>query len=288
MEIINLLIGIAKFFVGPPWTWKKGFLRLFITTIIILSYVLYLIFQKDKYIHDLSQIIVERSSEIESLKVEVAKRDNKFKILGVDVETNSITSLRTIDEFIRDWDISDFYLMDNDTICPKDKGKNKYQRIFYKYDTPLTASNFNLKFRMVDQDNRVTDYAQRVVMGLELNKMVFSEYDVPTRNSPVINFRIASESGGLVSGGEGKSINSLIKDRSTINLKFQTKLKHGQEITQILELDYISMIDAYGSDNKSVSYDTKVNDSRPETARARLFIGSYMGGCIKIIDWYAS
>lgn len=288
MDIINLLISIAKFFVGLPWTWKKGFIRLLITTIIILSYILYLLFQKDKDIYDLSQIINERSLEIVTLKAEITKKDNKFKILGVDVETGGIASYRTTDEFIRDWDISDFYIMDGDTLCPKDKGKNKYQRMFYKYDTPLAASNFNLKFRMVDQNNKITDYTQRVVIGVKLDGMVFSEYDVPTRNSPVVNFRVASESDGLVSGGEGKSISSLIKDKSTINLKFQTKLKHGQEITQILELDYISVVDEYGDENKSVSYDTKVNDSRPETARAKLFIGSYMGGCIKIIDWYAS
>lgn len=260
---------------------------LFISSLILSLWEARLLYQKDKKQHDTDQAVKQLIFEKEALKSEYDRLKNDLNVEGISSGSDNFSS-RSVDDFIRDWDTSDFYIVNGDSFCPKNKGKNNFQRMFYTYDTPLTSSDLNLKFRMVDQHNETTDYVQRMVVGMKLDGVVFSEYDVPTRDSQIINFRVTSESGGLVPGGEGKSISSPIKDKSIINLKFQTKPKHGQEITQIIMLDYLSTIGEYGEESKSISYDTKVNDPRPETARTNLFIGSYIWGCIEIIDWQAN
>lgn len=263
-------------------SWKTAFF----VALVCIVYLVFQLYMKNEELRDSSSAKEQLRSENERLKAENDDSKPKSDVHGLNTEQHTFIR-REASDFDRDWNTSDFDV-DGDTFCPKDKGRNKFQRMFYKYDTPFAASDLSLKFRMVNQYDNVTNYTQRVVVGMQLDEAVFSEYDVPTRNSQVVNFRVASENGELVSGGEGKPISSPIKDKSTINLRFQTKLKHGQETTQIIGLDYVSAVDEYGEESKSISYDAKVNDARPETTRANIFIGSYMGGCIKIIDWHAS
>lgn len=261
-------------------TWKNGCILCFL----LILFLIFRLYAKNEELHNSNNAREQLRSENERYKADLKL---KLDVQGLSTDQNTTTQ-RNASDFVRDWDISGFNIVDGDTFCPKERGKNNFQRITYKYETQLTATDLDLKFRMVDQDIGSTDYTQRIVVGMKLDETVFSEYDIPTRDNQVINFRVASEDGRLVSGGEGKSISSLIKDKSIINLKFQTKLNHGQEVTQIIGLDYISGIDEYGDESKSISYDAKVNDPRPETTRANLFIGSYVGGCIKIINWHAS
>jgi hypothetical protein len=263
-----------------PRNWKGAFFYITVFSI-------YSLYTLNENLRDSKALIQQIKSENDQLKIENNNLRSKLGVLGQGIER--YTGLqKNVADFKRDWDMSSFYLVDDDTFCPRKRGDNNYQRIFYKYDTPLTASDFNLKFQMVDQDEKITEYTQRILAGLEFGDKILSEFDIPTRNSQIVNFRIASDSGSLISGGPGKPISSPINDKSIINLKFRTQFKSRQEITEFIDLDYFSSIPDYGDENKTISYDAKVNDSRPETAKSNIFIGSYFGGCIKVIDWHAS
>lgn len=272
------------------WDWKKGFfvaLTFILLLCAIIGFLLYLLYLKNEKIRDLSN-----SSQILRLEKENFKKENKdlrskLGVLGLTTEQYTGVQ-KNASDFKKDWDTSSFYIIEDNIFCPKKKGKNNYQRMFYRYDTPLTANDFSLKFSMADQDDNITNYTQRIVIGLRFEKKVLSEFDIPTRGAQVVNFRVASESGRLIPGGPGKSISSPIKDKSIINLKFETQFKSNQEITQFIDLDYFSSISDYGDEKETVSYDVKVNDPQPKTAKSNIFIGSYSGGCIKIINWNAN
>jgi len=264
----------------------KFFLKLdlkksLIYTVIFLTYLLGKSYLNNESMQNANS---QLRSDYDGLKIENKDLRSKLGVLGLNTEEYT-GQQKNIEDFNRDWDISNFYLKSGDTFCPKHKGDNKYQRMFYKYDTPLTATDFSLKFKMVDEDNKITNYTQRILSGLSFEDEILSEFDIPTRDSQVVNFRVASGNGGLITGGPGKSISSTIKDKSIINLKFRTQFKSTQEITQFIDLDYLSSIDDYGNEKKTINYDSKINDPKPETAKANIFIGSYMWGCIKIIEW---
>ena len=265
------------------WDWKKGFF-LAIAFIALLSYHRYL---NNEKLNDESNKNQQLLLENGNLKTENNDLRSKLGELGTNTEQYT-GSQKSVTDFKRDWDTSDFYVKENDIFCPKKKGGNNYQRMFYKHDTPLTASDLILKFRIVDQDDQVSNYTQRVVTGQKFNDGIFSEFDIPTRDSNNVNFRIGSESGGLISGGRGKSISSTIKDKSIIYLHFRTQFKSNQEVTQFIDLDYFSSISDYGQETKTISYDAQVSDPQPKTAKSNIFIGSYFGGCVKIIEWKAN
>ena len=157
--------------------------------------------------------------------------------------------------------------------------------MYYLHNTPITSTNLHLKFQIEDQAKSLIGYMQKVVAGLRFNNNIYSEFHIPTRNSQTVNFRVASESGGLKSGGEGRSISSQIKDKSIIDLVFRTQYKSNEEISQFIDLSYLSAKPEYGKENKTINYDSIIGDPNPKTAKANIFIGSYIGGCIKIIEW---
>jgi hypothetical protein len=280
-KILNFLA------VGPPWTRKKLFVLIALALVCVILFSVVWFYKQNEELRNLRITIEQLRSEKEQLETNIIDLKSKLGVLGSETERKANTQKNAVD-FKRDWDTSSFDTVDEDTFCPKNKGGNNFQRIIYRYDTPLTLSNLSLKFQMVDQNSKIADYIQRVVVGIKLDDAILSEYDIPTRDNAVVNFRVASDNDELIPGGDGKSISSPIEDKSTINIGFHTQLKHGQEITQVIDIDYISAVPEYGGEKKSISYDTKVNDSRPETARGNLFIGSYIGGCIEIISWYAS
>ncbi len=70
-----------------------------------------------------------------------------------------------------------------------------------------------------------------------------------------------------------------------MNLILGTKGKLGSDIIEVVNLNYISAILEYGNGENSFSYDISTNDPNPETASTSIFIGSYVGGCIQILDW---
>lgn len=262
------------------WDWKKGFfLALF-----FIAFLLRFLYLNNENLRDLSNSNQQIRLEKENLKTENNDLRSKLEVLGLNTE-RYVGTEKNVTDFERDWDTSNFYIIEGDIFCPRKKGDNNYQRMFYRFDTLLTASDFSLKFRIVDQDNKITNYKQRVVTGLKFEDEIFSEFDIPTRDSQVVNFRVASESGGLIPGGPGKPISSPIKDKSIINLQFKTQFKSNQEITQFIDLDYFSSISDYGNETKEISYDARVNDPLPKTTKTNIFIGSYFGGCIKIINW---
>lgn len=232
---------------------------------------------------DTKRVYEQAKADSERWKVQNASCREQLKVQGAN--TGGEEELRSVENFKNDWDWSNFYLVGVDTFCPKRKGGNHYQRMEYKYDTPLAGSNLDLKFQMVNEDNNHPDYEQRVVVGTTFSGRVFSEFDIPTRIEQVINFRVASESGELVSGGIGKPFGSPIIVDTVINLNLLTKAKNGQNMTQVITLDYIS---TYGDEHKKIDYDAETGDSHPETARTHLIIGSYVGGCIKVIGWRAN
>lgn len=194
---------------------------------------------------------------------------------------------KTAADFARQWDWSSFKRINEDTFCPLKKGGNNYQRMIYKYPTSLAGSTLVLKFQVINENETEKIYVQRVVVGIRGNAGYLSEFDFPTREESVVNFRVASESGGLVSGKSGETLGSAIKDGSTINLEFKTQKKLLQEVTGLIGIDSISTIEQYGSIKKDFSLDFKVNDTNPESAKAFLYLGSYVGGCVKIQGWNA-
>lgn len=253
-------------------------------------FILPYLYQADKSMQDLKSKERQCRDEKESKDRYIKEITSSCKTMGV-ATGPEINPNRNIDDFRRDWDTDDFYLVGPDTFCPRNRGKNNYQRMYYKYDSPLTVSSLMLKFQMVDEPGEKYDYSQRIVVGIKQDVSALSGFDVPTRvygGGSVVNFWVTSDSGALVSGGEGKPLSSPIKEGSVINLSFRTNPKHGSEITEIIELNYISSVTKYGEENKSISYDKRVDDPQPETARAHIFLGSYIGGCIKVIDWHAN
>lgn len=245
----------------------------------------FLLYKYDQNNRQLKEDLKEKDQALEKYRQEEDRTNQKLKILGDSTDVSSILQNKDVGDFIEDWDTSDFKIIDNDTFCPRVKGSNNFQRMYYKKDTPVISNDFKIKFKMVSQQDSKKDYKQRIVIGLKVDNNLFSEYDIPTREGQVINFRSASSSGELLSGGEGKPLSSPIKEDSTINLNFKTQQKIGQEITQILGVDYISSQEQYGDENDNISFDTSLNDPKPETVRSNLYIGSYVGGCIKIVDW---
>lgn len=265
------------------WDWKKGFFL----ALTFIAFFIYLLYSNNEKLRDLSNSNQQLRLENENFKQENNDLRSKLGVFGSSTEQYT-GAQKNVADFKRDWDTSSFYTVAGDVFCPRRKGNNNYQRMVYKYHTPLTASNLSLKFCMVDQNDKVTNYTQRIVTGLKFADEVFSEFDIPTRDDQVVNFRVASESGGLISGGPGKPISSSIKDKSIINLKFRTQFKSNQEITQFIDVAYFSSIADYDDEMETISYDAKVNDPQPKTAKSNIFIGSYHGGCIKIIDWNAN
>lgn len=289
--MVNLLQQLVKFCIYfLISSWPRRFFVLLSISIIAIVFLLVVLYKTNESGIDFKSKEIQCRYKIESKNKEITELTRSCNVLGVVIRPTN-DPYKNIDDFKRDWDTSDFYLEGIDTFCPKNRGKYNFQRMYYKYDSPLTVSSLMLKFQMVDEPSEGYDYTQRIVVGIKQNVNALSELDIPTRadgGGSVVNFRVASDSGVLVSGGEGKSLSSPIKEGSVINLSFRTNPKHGSEITEIIELNYISSVTKYGEENKSISYDMRVDDPQPETARAHIFLGSYIGGCIKIIDWDAN
>jgi len=207
------------------WDWKVSFFLAFFLSL----YLTYTLYKQNEKIVDLNTTVKQIGLENEVFKKENSDLRFRLKILGIQTEEYSSLRKDAVD-FARDWDISDFYQTNSDIFCPRSKGGNNYQRMTYEYDTPLTASNLNLKFKMINEDENILDYEQRMIVGVKINSLVFSEYDVPTRKGGVVNFRIADQNDNLIPGGGGGSISSPIKDGGIINLEFKTQPKHSQDI----------------------------------------------------------
>ena len=141
-----------------------------------------------------------------------------------------------------------------------------------------------VKFKMVDEVEG-SDYNQMFVVGLQDENGPISEFHIPTRNGQTVNFRENTPQGVFDSIQDGKEINSPIRKESIINLVFETKPKHDNEITEVVTLGYLSAIEKYGGEKDSISYDKSLNDTHPENSPASVIIGNYMGGCIQVIDW---
>ena len=267
-------------------TWFLPLLQLFIKKGLLPAIIFLLIlFSVDLYSKNL--FLTQENSQLrfdkDGQNVEIKELRSKLGDKGLSVAEYT-GNQNNITDFIRDWDISNFYQDGDGNFCPRKKGEN-YQRMFYKYETPMTAVNLHLKFQMVNQYAKTFNYFQRLVTGLKYGDRIFSEFDIPTRDSQMVNFRITSTDGGLISGGEGKSISSTIKDKSIIDLVFRTQYKSNEEIPQSVDLDYLSSVIEYGNEKKTINYDVKIDDPNPKTAKGNIFIGSYLGGCIKILEW---
>lgn len=276
LPIIGVLVTLFSVFLAKKWLAKAC---IFLLSLLLAS-AYYGATTKLELI-DQKRVYEQTKADSERWKETAGKLAEQLKVQGV----NTNAKLRGVDDFKKDWDWSNFFLVGTDTFCPRIKGGNHYQRMRYKYDTPFAGSDLNLKFQMIDDSKVAPEYGQRVVVGTTLDGSVFSEFDIPTRDEQIINFRVASESGDLIPGGLGKSLGSPIIENSVINLNLRTKSKNGQNMTEILTLDYISK---YGDEHKGVDYDAETGDSRPETTRTNLVIGSYIGACIKIIGWGAN
>jgi hypothetical protein len=238
----------------------------------------------------LSTLRSERDNcRLEKTNLESGIKSQKDKIAECNVMGSQIEPVSTVeqnvDDFKRDWDTSDFYLRGENEFCPKSKGGRNYQRMFYRPGSMLVGSKLHLKFEIVDEKGEDVSYIQRVVVGIGEREKLVSEFDIPTRYGQTVNFREASSAGSLVSVQKGQSLPSPIREGSVINLGFESNQKLGSEITEVIHFEYPSVIPEYGDQDKSLSYDLNVGDSHPETAPTTLFIGSYIGGCIQIINW---
>jgi cell division protein FtsL len=229
--------------------------------------------------------IEEKESAAENLRSENKELRDQIRIFGYGDE-NEITGLsQNIEDFLRDWDYSDsFYVRNNNELCPKSKGQNFYQRMSFTRETPLAGSKAEIKFKMIDEYVDST-YSQRFVVGVRDNDGVVSEFDFPTKDKQTVNFRERDLVGFFGSIQDGKSLSSPIKEGGVINLTFETSQINTNQIAEKITLNYLSSIKEYGPEDKSIGYYIPVNDSQPESLPINIFIGSYVGGCIQILDW---
>ncbi|MFC1627049.1 hypothetical protein ACFL18_00645 [Patescibacteria group bacterium] len=235
------------------------------------------------------------------LKIEELETNNKklrdkvdylaahLKVLGDEAASEAITEEATdqdknIWDFLRDWDTSDFYQKGVNLLCPIETNGRNRQRMYYKHSVPLVGTQFNLKFKMANEDDNQV-YSQRVIVGSGIRGSLISEFDFTTRDFEEVNLRVASASGELVPVKPGKEISSPMKEGGVINLTLESSSQMGSEITEILYLDYKSKIEKKGDENDKIKLDINVGDPQPENSTTSLFFGSYLGGCIEIINW---
>ncbi len=287
---VTVPIPIVKAIINRNW--KSATIQLIAAIITLSSFYTYSLIRNQSLKLELDQ----KDSKIEELETDNKKLRDKvdslvasLKVLGGDVvgETATIetaTQDKNIRDFLRDWDISDFYQKGANLFCPISTGGRNRQRIFYKPDVPLVGTTFNLKFKMINENDN-QEYSQRVVVGAGLRDDLISEFDFPTRGSEVVNRRVASDSGKLEPVKPGKEISSPMKEGSVINMTFESNSKMGSEITEILSLEYRSKIKEKGDEDDKINLDIDVEDPHPENSTTSLFFGSYLGGCIEIINW---
>lgn len=212
-------------------------------------------------------------------------QDKLSSVLGDNTEKITDSQVSPFTDFIRDWEYStDFYIpTGKEFLCPKNKGERNFQRIFYKRNIIPKKTTFSVKFRMYDEDINV--YNQQFVIGLADGDNILTELDIPTResNGQTMSLRESSSSGTLVSRPPGTPLPSAIKEGSVINLTHEIRSEISQTITQTT---IIHLTSKYGSEEgKFPAYDKLVDDSNPDNLPLKLFVGSYLGGCLQILDW---
>ncbi len=135
------------------------------------------------------------------------------------------------------------------------------------------------------QDENAIEYTQHFVVGVADGENILTELDIPTRakDSQTMSLRESSASGTLAPKPPGTPLKSAIEEGSVINLSHEIHSKVSRLVTQTT---YIKFVSTYGSEeDKFPTYDKELDDVEPENLPLRLFIGSYLGGCIEILDW---
>lgn len=279
----NPLPKLLSLFTGNPWrAFSIGFFTVFFIPF-FLGHYLPLIKENSDFKASFSSCVDEKS------KLETENklcRDKLNNVLDENDEKGTDLSVSAFQGFMRDWDyLSSFYIPKGTTLlCPKDQGGRNYQRIYYKQDIVPKDAKLALKLRMIDEPG-VSGYEQRFVTGLAEDQKILSEFDIPTRLGEVVSFREASVSGELVSLQNGTEIASPIKEGTVINLIHEIKHKQGKFLTQTIRLEYLPAIEKYGVQKPEVPYDAVLDDANPSSFPLKLFIGSYVGGCLEILDW---
>ena len=234
----------------------------------------------------------EKKDNIEALKSENKRLRDQHRALG-DYTQNEISSAtQNIEDFMRDWDYLDFYIQNGNEFCPRPKGGNNYQRIVFKRETPLTGSEMDIKFDIVNEESNLI-YTQRFVVGIQNEEGPLAEYDIPTRGGQNVNFRerrnVLGESGEYHDVFDefvnGESLPSPAKEGGIINLTFKSFAFNSDKIGTNLNLGYFSALEKYGSQTGEFSQVYSTEDTEPESSSVNLYIGSYVGGCIKILNW---
>lgn len=141
-----------------------------------------------------------------------------------------------------------------------------------------------IKFEIVDE-NYGSEYEQRFVIGIQNEGGVVAEYDFPTRIGQSVNFRERNLKGVLDSIQDGKSLPSPVKEGGKVNLFFKSLPISTNHVAVNTTLNYLSTFETYGSQDANFSYTIATEDTRPENSNVKIFIGSYVGGCIRILDW---
>lgn len=211
-------------------------------------------------------------------------RDKMTASLPLKESSQVLASTTSFEDFIRDWDYSDFYIPENSQLlCPRESGARNYQRMYYKRTITPKHSIFSLKFKMHDQSGK--NYNQQFVIGLADGTQILTELDIPTRTADgqTMSLRESSSSGTLIPRSPGHALSSPIEEGTNINLTHEIKSDLPRYITQTTLIHFISK---YGSDDgKFPTYDKEVDDSNPDNLPLKLFVGSYVGGCIEVLDW---
>lgn len=274
---------LLKAFTGNPWRSAFiGFLTLFFIPF-FLGHYLPLLEEKSDLGGSLSSCISDKSKYESENKL---CRDKLSAAKPSQNKQNEVKSYTTIfEDFKRDWDYSsDFYVSEGtQLLCPKEKGGRNFQRIYYKQNIVPKDTKLNLKFRM--QDEKTAEYTQHFVVGIADGEDILTELDIPTRtkDGQTMSLRESSESGALVPRPPGSPLKSAIEEGSVVNLSHEIQNKVGRLVTQTTFINFVSK---YGpEEDKFPTYDKELDDAKPENLPLKLFIGSYVGGCLEILDW---
>jgi hypothetical protein len=102
---------------------------------------------------------------------------------------------------------------------------------------------------------------------------------LPTRDAENVEFKEAGEH------HKGKELATPIEEGSLVNLKMETRHINNDLVAVIVTVDYRSAIEKIGTETKSFEYTIESDDVNPRNYEANVFIGSYVGGCLDIVDW---
>lgn len=213
-------------------------------------------------------------------------------VIGINTEPKppqppppTLLNIENFQENIDKWETSSFYRRKKEKDwCPKSRGGNKYQVMWYKPSISAGLSNFFVRFKMADE-KQDQEYEQKFILALGKKSKV-SRFYLPTRRSEVVNYEKANpEQSDLIWNMPAQELSLPIKENSTVTISLKSQ-KALNSILYTYETVYIpANSDPPIQKTETFSYSIAFNDPNPEMQEVLVGIGSFIGGCIDSLNY---